>query len=68
VPGRKQTRREDLRLHRGRVEQAGWITLRGLPVTRPYRIAADLLAGREDAGAIGQIIAGPIGRAALSTR
>ncbi len=57
MPGRKQTRREDVRLHRGRVEQAGWITLRGLPVTRPYRIAADLLAGREDLGTIGQVIA-----------
>jgi len=56
LPGRKQTRREDVRLHRGRVEQAGWITLRGLPVTRPHRIAADLLAGREDPGAIGQVI------------
>jgi len=57
LPGRKQTRREDVRLHRGEAEQAGWITLRGLPVTRPHRIAADLLAGREDPGAIGQIIA-----------
>ena len=57
LPGRKQTRREDVRLHRGRVEQAGWITLRGLPVTMPHRIAADLLAGGEDPGAIGQVIA-----------
>jgi len=57
LPGRKQTRREDVRLHRGSVEQSGPITLRGLPVTRPYRIAADLLAGGEDLGAIGQIIA-----------
>ena len=57
LPGRRQTRREDVRLHRGRVEQSDWITLRGLPVTRPYRIAADLLAGREDPGTVGQIIA-----------
>ena len=57
LPGRKQTRRGDVRLHRGSVEQAGWITLRGLPVTRPHRIAADFLAGREDPGAIGQMIA-----------
>ncbi len=56
LPGRRQTRREDVRLHRGSVEQSGWITLRGLPVTRPYRIAADLLAGGEDLGAIGQVL------------
>ncbi len=57
LPRRKQIRREDVRLHRGSVDKAGWITLRGLPVTRPHRIAADLLAGREDLGAVGQMIA-----------
>lgn len=57
LPGRKQTRRDDVRLHRGSVEDAAWIWLHGLPVTRPHRIAADLLAEREDPGAVGQIIA-----------
>lgn len=57
LPERKQTRREDVRLHRGSVADAAWIWLHGLPVTRPHRIAADLLAEREDPGAVGQIIA-----------
>lgn len=56
LPGRKQTRRPDVRLHRGPVDR-GLITLHGLPVTRPYRIAADLLAEREDPGAVAQVIA-----------
>jgi predicted transcriptional regulator of viral defense system len=57
LPERKQTRRDDVRLHRGIVEDSDWITLHGLPVTRPHRIAADLLAEREDPGAVGQMIA-----------
>jgi len=57
LPERKQTRRDDVRLHRGSVEDSDWITLHGLPVTRPHRIAADLLAEREDPGAVGQVIA-----------
>lgn len=56
LPARKQTRRTDVRLHRGSVE-GSWISLRGMPVTRPHRIAADLLAEREDPGAVGQVIA-----------
>jgi predicted transcriptional regulator of viral defense system len=56
LPHRKQTRRPDVRLHRGRVGD-DWITHHGLPVTRPHRIAADLLGEREDAGAVAQLIA-----------
>jgi len=56
LPGRKQTRRDDVRLHRGDVG-SDWITKDGLPVTRPYRIAADLLAEREDPGAVAQVVA-----------
>lgn len=56
LPERRQSRRRDVRLHRGDVGD-GWIWLRGLPVTRPYRIAADLLADQEDPGAVGQVIA-----------
>jgi hypothetical protein len=54
---RKQTRRNDVRLHRRSIEDADWITVRGLPATRPHRIAVDLLAEHEDPAAIGQIIA-----------
>lgn len=57
LPRRRQSRRPDVRLHRGRVPDESWIRLRGLPVTRPHRIAADLLAEREDPGAVGQLIA-----------
>lgn len=56
LPVRKQTRRRDVRLHRGEVSRLT-ITLRGLPVTRPARIAADLLGQREDPGAVGEVIA-----------
>jgi Transcriptional regulator, AbiEi antitoxin len=52
---RRQTRRADVRLHRGDVDDA-WIDLRGLLVTRPSRIAADLLAERADPGAVAQLI------------
>jgi hypothetical protein len=55
LPNRKQTRRKDVRLHRGDVNH-GCVTLRGLPVTRPSRIAADLLSEREDLGAVAQLV------------
>jgi hypothetical protein len=57
LSGRKQTRRADIRLHRGNVDESGWLVVHGLPVTRPHRIAADLLAEREDPGAVAQVIA-----------
>jgi predicted transcriptional regulator of viral defense system len=56
LPARRQTRRKDVRLHRRPLADGEWITLRGLPVTRPSRIATDLLADREDPGAVGQIV------------
>lgn len=57
LPGRKQTRRKDVRLHKHVIPDDGWTTHRGLPVTRPRRIAADLLGDGEDPGAIGEVIA-----------
>jgi len=56
LPYRKQTRRADVRLHRGEIGDR-WILLDGLPVTRPSRIAADLLADHADPGAVAQIVA-----------
>jgi hypothetical protein len=56
LPERRQTRRPDVRLHRGPVKDSEWIHVRGLPVTRPSRIAADLLADREEPETVGQII------------
>lgn len=56
LPGRRQTRRHDVRLHRGDVHESS-IILRGLPVTRPHRIAADLLAQRADLTAVAELVA-----------
>ncbi len=60
LPVRRQSRRPDVRLHRREVTDSEWIALRGLPVTRPARIAADLLADREDPEGVGQVIADAI--------
>jgi len=57
LPKRRQVRRPDVRIHQRKVGDDEWIILRGLPVTRPSRIAADLLADREDPEAVGQVIA-----------
>jgi predicted transcriptional regulator of viral defense system len=57
LPARRQSRRPDVRLHHRRVADDEWTPLRGLPVTRPARIAADLLSDREDPGAVAQIVA-----------
>lgn len=45
-----------MRLHKRRLNPGEWITLRGLPVTRPSRIAADLLADREDTEAVARVV------------
>ncbi len=57
LPKRRQVRRPDVRIHQRKLGDDEWIILRGLPVTRPSRIAADLLADREDPEAVGQVIA-----------
>jgi hypothetical protein len=56
MPRRRQSRRPDVRFHRSRLDDTEWIRLRGLPVTRPSRIAADLLAAQEDPEAVAQVI------------
>jgi hypothetical protein len=57
LPVRRQVRRSDVRIHRGRLRDNEWIILRGLPITRPSRIASDLLAEREDPEAVGHVVA-----------
>jgi predicted transcriptional regulator of viral defense system len=57
LPRRRQTRRRDVRLHRGKIPAADRIVLSGLPVTRPARMVADLLADHVEPGAVGQIAA-----------
>ena len=60
LPTRHQSRRVEVRRHRGQI--GSWIELRGLPVTRPSRIASDLLTDGEDPDAAGHIIAEAIQR------
>lgn len=60
VGTRKQSRRPDIRLHHRQLRDAEWIALRGLPVTLPARITADLLRENEDPGAVAQITADAI--------
>lgn len=57
LPTRRQSRRSDVRLHRGRLDPGEWINLAGLLVTRPSRIAADLLADGEEPDAVAPMIA-----------
>jgi hypothetical protein len=55
--GRRRSRRDDVRIHRRVLDDAEWIVLRGLPVTRPSRIASDLLYDGEEPASVGQLIA-----------
>jgi hypothetical protein len=56
LPVRRQSRRPDVRLHHRQVADDEWTSFRGLPVTRPSRIAADLLSDREDPEAIAHVV------------
>lgn len=59
---RRQSRRPDVRLHRGIVSADDRTTLLGLPVTRAARMIADLLADHVDPSAVAQITAQVIER------
>lgn len=56
LPKRHQTRRSDVRIHVLPLRDTEWIGLRGLPVTRPSRIASDLLFDHEDPEAVARLI------------
>jgi hypothetical protein len=56
LPVRRQSRRPDVRLHNRSLADVAWINLRGLPVTRPSRIASDLFLDNEDPEAIARIV------------
>jgi hypothetical protein len=56
LPTRRQTRRPDVKIHIRPLSEPEWIRLHGLPVTRPSRIAADLLRDHEDPAAVAQIV------------
>lgn len=57
VPVRQRSRRPDVRVHVRKLRSDEWINLRGLPVTRPSRIASDLLADGEEPSAVARLIA-----------
>jgi hypothetical protein len=56
IPARRQSRRQDIRIHHGLVEGADRMVLRGLPATRAGRMIADLLADHVDPTAVAQIV------------
>jgi hypothetical protein len=57
LPTRRQTRRADVRLHRGHAPDAQWILLKGLPATRAGRMIADLLGDHVEPASVAQITA-----------
>ncbi|MGH2704935.1 MAG: type IV toxin-antitoxin system AbiEi family antitoxin domain-containing protein [Actinomycetota bacterium] len=60
LPTRRQSRRPDVRLHQRPLRQGEWVSLHGLPVTRPARIASDLLDDKEDPEAVAHVVADAI--------
>jgi hypothetical protein len=60
VGRRRQSRHRNIRLHTRPLADREWILLRGLPVTRPSRIASDLLYESEDPDAVAQVVADSI--------
>jgi hypothetical protein len=54
-PRRRQTRRPDVRIHRGIVPGQDRVVLRGLPVTRAGRMIADLLADHVEPASVARI-------------
>jgi Transcriptional regulator, AbiEi antitoxin len=56
LPVRRQSRRSDIRLHRGTLGETDVLVLHGLPATRAGRMLADLLADHVDPVAIAQIV------------
>ena len=57
LPGRRQVRRSDVRVHRRKLDADEWQVLLGLPVTIPSRVIPDLLAEHEDPEAVGHVAA-----------
>jgi hypothetical protein len=55
IPARRQTRRLDVRIHRGRVAQERRILLGGLPTTRAGWMVGQLLADHADVDAVAEI-------------
>lgn len=54
--GRKQSRRPDIKLHRGHLAAGEWTVVDGLPVTTITRTVADLAADRVDGGHLASVV------------
>jgi hypothetical protein len=62
LPVRRQTRRAELRLHRGHVPEEHRLVLRGLPVTRAGWMIGDLLGDHVDPESVARITAEMVDR------
>jgi predicted transcriptional regulator of viral defense system len=60
LAGRKQSRRSDVRLHRGVLQAEDVAIVAGLPVTRPERVVVDLLSDRHDGEHVAGVLAGAV--------
>jgi predicted transcriptional regulator of viral defense system len=60
LPARKQTRRPDVRLHRGVLAPAEVVTIAGLPVATPERVIVDLLDDRHDGEHVARVLASAV--------
>jgi hypothetical protein len=60
VATRKQSRRRDVRIHHRQPDATEVVRHRSLPVTRPFRIAADLLLDGEEPEAVAHVVADAI--------
>ena len=66
VPARRQTRRPDVRIHVRHLHESEWASLGGILLTKPPRIASDLIRSREDPEAVAQIVADTLRRSYAS--
>jgi hypothetical protein len=66
VGRRRQTRRDDVRLHRGTVTAKDWNLVDGLPVTTARRLVDDLAAERIDRGHVAGIVRDALSRDLVS--
>ena len=57
LPRRRQSRRSDVRIHVRKLALEEWVNVKGLPVTRPSRIASDLLWDDEDPESVAHLTA-----------
>lgn len=67
TPDRKQSRRPEVRLHRGVRRETEITVLEGLPVTKPERIILDLLASGHDGEHVAGVLAAAVRADAIDT-